>query len=229
MLRSTHHRLHPVRDPVPCDRLRTRHHSGAPPADRHPRLRRLERCRQRRHQCRALHRPPPGRTPLRHARRGVLLQLHRHRPSVRASPSGTRVLQWPQNEFFYARNPTGPHDVVVCIGTEPNLRWPTFAQAHADVLSQLNVETVITLGALLADVPHTRPTKVNGRSNDPELAERLNLEPSRYEGPTGIIGVLHQAFEAASLPAMSFLATRSASHNGVRHARPRPSPCSIRS
>ena len=128
------------------------------------------------------------------------------RPTVRSSPSGSRVIQWPANEFFYARNPMGPHDVIVAIGVEPNLRWSGYAQAHTELLRQLNIDMVITLGALLADVPHTRPVRVTGASADPGLAEKLHLSRSRYEGPTGIVGIMHQALAQESLPAMSLWA-----------------------
>ncbi len=128
------------------------------------------------------------------------------RPTVRSSPSGERVIHWPANEFFYARNEVGSRDVVVGIGVEPNLRWPSFAAAYAELLAQLNVNLVITLGALLADVPHTRPVRVNGSAADPELAERLNLSRSGYEGPTGIVGVIQQSLIANGFPAMSLWA-----------------------
>lgn len=128
------------------------------------------------------------------------------RPTVRSSPSGQRVVQWPTNEAFYARNPTGPHDLVVTIGTEPNLRWPNFAAAHSELFARLGVDTVISLGALLADVPHTRPVRVTGSAGDEEMSQRLNLQRSRYEGPTGIVGVMQQAMQLAELHTASFWA-----------------------
>jgi proteasome assembly chaperone (PAC2) family protein len=128
------------------------------------------------------------------------------RPTVRSSPSGQRVVQWPTNEAFYARNPTGPHDLVVSIGTEPNLRWPTFAAAHSELFARLGVDTVISLGALLADVPHTRPVRVTGAAGDEEMSQRLNLQRSRYEGPTGIVGVMQQAMQQADLHTASLWA-----------------------
>jgi proteasome assembly chaperone (PAC2) family protein len=115
-------------------------------------------------------------------------------------------LRWPSTEFFYARNPGGQHDIVVGIGVEPNLRWSTYARIQGELLRSVGVELVVSLGALLADVPHTRPTRVTGSSTDPDVAERLNLARSRYEGPTGIVGVLHQALLQHSLPAMSLWA-----------------------
>jgi len=128
------------------------------------------------------------------------------RPTARITGSGERVIDWPANDFFFARNPTGPHDVVVAIGVEPNLRWRSFAEAHTNLLRDLGVEMVVSLGALLADVPHTRPPRVTGSANDPEVAERLNPTRSRYQGPTGIVGVIDNALNATSLPSMSLWA-----------------------
>lgn len=112
------------------------------------------------------------------------------RPTVSILPGNVRRIGWQKNEFFYVRNPSGPHDLVIGLGVEPNLRWQTFAGAHADLYSDVAVDYVVSLGALLADVPHTRPTRVTGSAFDPQVAERLSLTTSRYEGPTGIVGVL---------------------------------------
>lgn len=128
------------------------------------------------------------------------------RPSVHIRPNGSRDVQWPVHEFFFARNPLGPHDVVVGVGVEPGLRWRTFAEAHASLFRDLGVVTVVSLGALLADAPHTRPVRVTGTAQDPDMAARLNLTVSRYEGPTGIVGVMHDALRRAGLPAASFWA-----------------------
>jgi predicted ATP-grasp superfamily ATP-dependent carboligase len=94
----------------------------------------------------------------------------------------------------------------VLLGIEPNLRWRSFAGMIVDLASELGVEMVITLGSLLADVPHTRPSPVTGGATDPELIERLGLQRSRYEGPTGIVGVLHDACNRANLPSVSLWA-----------------------
>lgn len=128
------------------------------------------------------------------------------RPTVRPGPGGGRIIEWPTNEYFYARNPTGQHDIVVGIGIEPNLRWKTFVAAHIELLQSLKVETVITLGALLADVPHTRPVRVTGGVQDPRLGASVNVRPSRYRGPTGIVGVMGRALLDAQMPAGSFWA-----------------------
>jgi proteasome assembly chaperone (PAC2) family protein len=128
------------------------------------------------------------------------------RPTVRIDSRGERHLSWPANEFFYARNPNGEHDIVVAIGVEPSLRWRTFANAYVDLFSKVGVRFTVALGALLADVPHTRPVRVTGSSMDESLGRRLNLAPSRYEGPTGIVGVLHDALRQRDTPGASLWA-----------------------
>jgi predicted ATP-grasp superfamily ATP-dependent carboligase len=96
--------------------------------------------------------------------------------------------------------------VVLLLGIEPNLRWQTFTDLIVDFIKGLQIELVISLGALLADVPHTRPCPVTGSASDQELVERLGLSASRYEGPTGIVGVLHDACRQAQLPSASLWA-----------------------
>lgn len=128
------------------------------------------------------------------------------RPHVKLDGLGNREVLWPTNEFLYARNPIGAHDIVVALGVEPDLRWRTFTETYASLFKQLNVSFCVSLGALMADVPHTRPTRVTGTALDPEVAERLNLTTSRYEGPTGIVGVLHQRLRTATIPAASLWA-----------------------
>lgn len=128
------------------------------------------------------------------------------RPTVRITARGDRDLNWPSNDFFYARNPTGEHDVVVFIGTEPALRWRSFAQAHTSLFRDVGADLVVSLGALLADVPHSRPVRVTGSAMDPNVSDRLDLQPSRYEGPTGIVGVLHDSLRVAEVPGASLWA-----------------------
>lgn len=129
-----------------------------------------------------------------------------HRPTVRLNVTGQREIIWPETEFFYARNPLGPHDVVVGIGAEPDLRWRTYSRGLVELFQALGTALFISLGALLADVPHTRPVRVTGTAADPDTAARLRLTTSRYEGPTGIVGVLTDAVRRAGLPAMSLWA-----------------------
>ncbi|MHB8672035.1 MAG: PAC2 family protein, partial [Acidimicrobiales bacterium] len=113
---------------------------------------------------------------------------------------------WPTTEFSAASLPGGQRDVVLLVGTEPNLRWRTFCAEIVDVATALGVELAITLGALLADVAHTQPVRMTGTAAEPELVSRLGLQRSRYEGPTGIVGVLHDAFHRAGVPSASLWA-----------------------
>lgn len=124
------------------------------------------------------------------------------RPTVRLEDGVTRRIDWPELRFSHAR--AGELDAVLFLGIEPNMRWRTFTEAVVEVAGELGVGTAVTLGAFLADVPHTLPTPVTGSAVDPARAEELGLSSSRYEGPTGIVGVLHDAlaregFAAASL------------------------------
>ena len=128
------------------------------------------------------------------------------RPQVELVDGETRRITWPANEFSAATNPSGDHDVLVLVGTEPNVKWKTFSGVVVEMARKYNVTLVLTFGALLADVPHSRPVHITGTAVDPELIERLNLHKSRYEGPTGIVGVLHDAFAQAQIPSASLWA-----------------------
>ncbi len=116
---------------------------------------------------------------------------------------GQRVIEWPAPEFSAAVLEDAETDLVVLSGIEPQLKWRTFADAVVAVARHLDVSMVVTLGALIADVVHSRPTTVFGSSHDKALAERLDLEPSTYEGPTGIVGVLTTALHDAGLDTVS--------------------------
>ena len=118
----------------------------------------------------------------------------------------TRKIEWPENTFLHAPLPGGGRDAIILLGIEPNLRWRSFSDHVSGLAKELGVELVITLGSLLADVPHTRPAPVTGSANDPELIAKLGLQPSRYEGPTGIVGVLHDACMQAGIPSASLWA-----------------------
>ena len=128
------------------------------------------------------------------------------RPHVSLVEGRTRHIDWPENAFYHAGIPALERDAVLLLGIEPNLRWRTFTGMIVDLAGQLGVKMLITLGSLLADVPHTRPSPVTGGATDPELIERLGLQRSRYEGPTGIVGVLHDACNHANLPSASLWA-----------------------
>jgi proteasome assembly chaperone (PAC2) family protein len=126
------------------------------------------------------------------------------RPTVELVDGVTRDLTWPANEFFAV--PVDARDIVVLRGVEPNLRWPSFCRDVLGVASETGCEMVVTLGALLADVPHTRPVRVTGATTDPELMASLHLQRSRYEGPTGIVGVLHDTARATGVASASLWA-----------------------
>ena len=128
------------------------------------------------------------------------------RPHVSLEEGLTRRIDWPETAFYHARPDGLDHDVVLLLGIEPNLRWRSFTGLVVGLAEELGVELAITLGALLADVPHTRPAPVTGSATDGELVERLGLSASRYEGPTGIVGVLHDACRAAGIPSASLWA-----------------------
>ena len=128
------------------------------------------------------------------------------RPQVKLTHGFTRQIIWPANQLSAARMPSEERDVVLLIGTEPQLKWRTFSGEVVSVAQELGVELVVTLGALLADVAHTRPVKVTGSAANPELVQELGLQRSRYEGPTGIVGVLHDSFAKAGIPSASLWA-----------------------
>ncbi len=128
------------------------------------------------------------------------------RPQVRLVEGITRRIEWPETELSYAALPGTSRDVVVLLGHEPQLKWRTFTEQVVGLAKELGVELVVILGALLADVPHTRPVRVTGTAADGDLVRRLGLGRSSYEGPTGIVGVLHDAFSRANLPSASLWA-----------------------
>jgi proteasome assembly chaperone (PAC2) family protein len=128
------------------------------------------------------------------------------RPQVELVDGTTRKITWPANEFSGAKLAGARHDVILLVGTEPSMKWRTFSNLIVEIAKEHGVKLVITLGALLADVPHSRPVQITGTAVDPELIRRLNLQRSRYEGPTGIVGVLHEAFSRAGINSASLWA-----------------------
>jgi predicted ATP-grasp superfamily ATP-dependent carboligase len=128
------------------------------------------------------------------------------RPMVSLADGLTRTIEWPENTFMYAPLPGARRDAIIMLGVEPNLRWRTFSELVTGLARDFGVELVVTLGSLLADVPHTRPSPVTGSATDPELVEQLGLQASRYEGPTGMVGVLHDACGRAGLKSASLWA-----------------------
>jgi len=129
------------------------------------------------------------------------------RPRIHLVDGNTRDLEWPAVEVFEARAPRAPRDLILVQGSEPSMRWRTFSALVVDLAEALGVQLIVTLGALLADVPHSQPVAMTGHASDPGLTERLGLVPSSYDGPTGIVGVLHAACAAAGLPAASLWAS----------------------
>lgn len=128
------------------------------------------------------------------------------RPQVRVDEQGVREITWPAVEVFEARVPRAPRDLVLIVGHEPSMRWRTFSQLIIDLAEALGAQLVVSLGALLADVAHTRPISVTGIASDRSLVDRLDVLSSSYEGPTGIVGVLQAACGRAGLPAASLWA-----------------------
>ena len=128
------------------------------------------------------------------------------RPQVRVDETGVRDITWPVVEVFEARVPRAPRDLVLIVGHEPSMRWRGFCQLVIDLAEALGAQLVVSLGALLADVAHTRPIAVTGVASDRSLVDRLDLLSSSYEGPTGIVGVLQAQCGKANLPAASLWA-----------------------
>ncbi|UGQ56297.1 PAC2 family protein [Rhodococcus pyridinivorans] len=129
-----------------------------------------------------------------------------NRPQVRLVDGVTREIDWPTTRLSLCSPPGSDRDIVLLHGIEPSMRWRSFCDAIIELVDEFEVHTVVLLGALLADTPHTRPVPVTGTAYSSEAAERFKLQTSRYEGPTGITGVLQDAFVRAGIPAVSFWA-----------------------
>ena len=128
------------------------------------------------------------------------------RPMVSLEDGRTRKIEWPENSFFRGRIPGAERDAILLVGVEPNYRWRTFSEIVTELARDLGVELAVTLGALVADVPHTRASPVTGAATDPQLVDELGLQLSRYEGPTGIVGVLLDSFRRVGIPSVSLWA-----------------------
>lgn len=129
-----------------------------------------------------------------------------NRPSIKVDERVVREIIWPNTIVYAASTPHLNHDFLIVKGIEPSMRWPTFAGEILDVADDYEVSMLITMGALLADSPHSRPITVTGSGSHPDVAHKLGVEISRYEGPTGIIGVLQEAAYRRSLDAISLWA-----------------------
>jgi proteasome assembly chaperone (PAC2) family protein len=128
------------------------------------------------------------------------------RPTIRLVEGQSREIDWPTTALLAAAAPTAERDLALLSGNEPNVRWRTFAETIVKAADRLGIEIVITLGALIADVAHTRPVPITGLASDPELVDRLGLSRSSYEGPTGIVGVLHDSCRRHGLTSASLWA-----------------------
>jgi proteasome assembly chaperone (PAC2) family protein len=128
------------------------------------------------------------------------------RPTITLDEGQTRRIEWPENNLYAARIPSADRDVVLLDGTEPNLRWRTFSETIATAADALGVEMVVTLGALIAEVSHTLPVPITGLASSSELVEELELERSNYEGPTGIVGVVHDLCRQGGIDSASLWA-----------------------
>jgi proteasome assembly chaperone (PAC2) family protein len=128
------------------------------------------------------------------------------RPTIVLSEGQARRIEWPHNHLIAARIPSAERDLVLLDGTEPNLRWRTFSETVATAADALGIEMVITLGALIAEVSHTLPVPITGLASDEELVEELDLQRSNYEGPTGIVGVVHDCCHQVGMTSASLWA-----------------------
>jgi proteasome assembly chaperone (PAC2) family protein len=128
------------------------------------------------------------------------------RPTITLDEGQTRRIEWPENNLYAARVPSADRDVVLLDGTEPNLRWRTFSETIATAADALGVDMVVTLGALIAEVSHTLPVPITGLASSAELVEELELERSSYEGPTGIVGVVHDLCRQGGIDSASLWA-----------------------
>jgi proteasome assembly chaperone (PAC2) family protein len=128
------------------------------------------------------------------------------RPTISLDEGQTRRIDWPQNDLIAARIPSADRDLVLLDGTEPNLRWRTFSETVATAADALGIELVVTLGALIAEVAHTLPVPITGLASSQELVDELELERSNYEGPTGIVGVVHDLCRQAGIDSASLWA-----------------------
>jgi proteasome assembly chaperone (PAC2) family protein len=129
------------------------------------------------------------------------------RPRIKLVESRTREIEWPEIDLWQAKVPRAPRDLLLLSGPEPSMKWSSFCSAVLDVAEACDVQMVVTLGALLADVPHSRPVPITGITSDEGLTERLGIQPTNYEGPTGIVGVLHAACQDRGVPSASLWAS----------------------
>ena len=129
-----------------------------------------------------------------------------NRPTIHLTEGQSRHIEWPANRLLSAEAPGAERDLLLLHGTEPSTRWRTFSNAVIDAAERCGVEMVVTLGALIADVAHTRPVPITGLASDPDLVEQLGLGASTYEGPMGIVGVVHDTCRQRGITSASLWA-----------------------
>jgi proteasome assembly chaperone (PAC2) family protein len=129
------------------------------------------------------------------------------RPQIVLDDGHTRRIEWPTVEIYEARVPRAARDLILLQGPEPSMRWRAYCRQVIDLAESLGVQMVVSLGSLLADVPHTRPVSIVGLATDEGLTRHMEFEPTSYEGPTGIVGVLHAACAEAGIPSVSLWAS----------------------
>jgi len=133
--------------------------------------------------------------------------FNERRPHVRIAASGRREIVWPHNDIYALPLDERDRDLVLMEGVEPHLRWRTFVDAVVEVVRRFDVKMVVTLGAMIAETPHTRPPSITGSTTDAELAELMRLDRPSYQGPTGVVGALHEHLDRIGVPAVSLRAS----------------------
>lgn len=133
--------------------------------------------------------------------------FNERRPYVRIGADGRREIDWPHNDIYALPIDSGDRDLVLMEGVEPHLRWRTFVDAIVEVVRTFDVKMVITLGAMISETPHTRPPTITGSTTDAELAELMRLDRPSYQGPTGVVGALHEHLDRLDIPAVSLRAS----------------------
>ena len=133
--------------------------------------------------------------------------FNERRPSVRIDDEGHRQIDWPHNDIYCLPLDDRDRDLVLMDGVEPHLRWRTFAEIVTEVAQRFDVKLVVTLGAMIAETPHTRPPTITGSTTDADLAALLRLDRPSYQGPTGVVGALHEHLEREGVPAVSLRAS----------------------
>lgn len=137
----------------------------------------------------------------------MFFDFSRQRPEIRLGDNGNRTIGWPRSEICSMRVPAHDRDLLLIEGVEPHLGWATFVDSIVDLAERFDVAMVITLGAMISETPHTRPPEITGSTTDPQLARILRLGQPSYQGPTGVVGVLHTSLEGSGIPAVSLRAS----------------------